>query len=146
MFLRILQKGDADLAIRPSVAAAEMGADAMPGRSGIRIITVVQNHQLDVAVDGLDWVIIRTSLGQADPMQSELPNHPAGLPRLARMRPILVQYDPYLLLQIPVPHPDHKPADLLGVLGLGESPSSPPAVGLVNEVKADSIELQVCGF
>jgi hypothetical protein len=91
IFVRIPQVGDADVAIGPPIPSAEMGTDAMPARSGIGIIAIVQDHRLDVTVDCLDRIVIGAGFGQADPVESQGPHHPPRLPRFARMRPVLVQ-------------------------------------------------------
>jgi hypothetical protein len=112
------------MAISPPIPTAEMGTDAARGRSGIGSIAIVQDHRLDVTIDRLDRIVIGAGSGQADRVQRQRPHDPPCLPRLPRMRPILVQGDPDVLLRVPMSHPCHEPADLSGALRSRDRPGA----------------------
>lgn len=52
----------------------------------IRIIAVVQDHQLNITEDCLDRIIIGTAFWHGDPMQFQLPHQAASSAGLARVR------------------------------------------------------------
>lgn len=51
-----------------AIAAAQMGTNSMLSGSGVRVIAVIQDHELYVTKDGLNRVIIGAAFGQADPV------------------------------------------------------------------------------
>ena len=57
----------------------EILADTLLGRFDIRIITVIQDHQLNITEDVLHRVIIGTALWQRDPMPLQLAHLPTSL-------------------------------------------------------------------
>lgn len=85
-----------------AIAAAQMSTNPVLGTFGMRVIAVVQDHELDVAEDGLNWVIVRTAFGQADPMQLQVTHDLTGLVRFTRMSTILIQRNPKGIVRIPI--------------------------------------------
>ena len=57
-----------DVAITAPIPPTQMPTDAVWGRSGIGIVTIIQHHQLDVAKDGFDRLVIGTPLRQRNPV------------------------------------------------------------------------------
>ena len=110
----------------------EVLADAPLCRFDIRIITVIQDHQLNVAEDILGRIIIGTAFGQRNPVQFQLPHQATRLTRLARMRRVSIQDNPNRLVGVPVPNLPHEVTHLCGALMLIKSPSSPSARDLIS--------------
>lgn len=71
-----------------------MRTDSSFRRLFIRIVTVVKNHHLDSTEDGFHRIVIRTALGQTDPVELELPHGLPGCPALTGMGAILIHGDP----------------------------------------------------
>ncbi len=61
------------------ITSLEIPADALLSRFDIGIITVIQDHQLNITEDVLHRVIIGTALWQRDPMQLQLAHLPTSL-------------------------------------------------------------------
>lgn len=49
--------------ILPAVAAAQMCADTVLGARRVWVIAVIQDHQLDIAKDGFNGIVIRATFG-----------------------------------------------------------------------------------
>jgi hypothetical protein len=75
--VRIRQVRDTDAPVESAIAPPQMPADPPLRCFRVRVIAVVEHHQLDVAEDPLDGIIIGTAFGQRDPMQFQLPHHMA---------------------------------------------------------------------
>ena len=92
------------MAIAPPIASTPVRADSPLGRGRIRVVAVVQDHQLHIAEQRLDWIVIRASLGQTHPVQLQRAHGLPGRARLARMRSVLIQHYPNFLVRIPAPN------------------------------------------
>jgi hypothetical protein len=88
--------------IFPAIASPQMRTNPVLCTFGIFVIAVVQDHELDVAEDGLNWIIVRTAFGQADPVQSKVTHDLTGLARFTRMGTILIQRNPNGIVRIPI--------------------------------------------
>lgn len=88
--------------ISAAVASTQMGTNSMLSEFGIRVMTVVQDHELYVAEDGLNRVIIGAAFGQADPVQLKLTHNLTGLARFAGMSTILIKSHPNGGVRIPM--------------------------------------------
>ncbi len=49
--------------ILAAIASAQMGANSMLSDFGMRVMAVVQDHELYIAKDILHWVIVGTAFG-----------------------------------------------------------------------------------
>ena len=58
-----------DKSIVAPIPPPEAAADSLSGGAFLRIIAVVQNHQLHIAENGLARVVIRTAFWQTDPVE-----------------------------------------------------------------------------
>lgn len=54
--------GDANVAVAAAVAPAQVSADSTLGSVGIGIIAVVQDHQLHIAEEDFNRIVIGTAL------------------------------------------------------------------------------------
>lgn len=63
-----MQVWDVDPAVLPPVASPQVPADAPLRGFHIRVVAVVEDHQLDVAEDRLDWIVVWAPLGQRHPV------------------------------------------------------------------------------
>jgi hypothetical protein len=108
-----------------------VSADASLRRLGVPVITVVQDRLLIVAEEGFHRIIVRTSLGQTRPMQSQLPHQTPGLFRLAGMGWVLIQSDPHRLSGIPPSDPTHELADILRSLTAIVRPADSAMIDIV---------------
>ena len=122
---------NADKPIASPITFLQMLTDAPLCGFDIRIITVIQDHQLNVAEDILDRIIIGTAFGQRNPMQFQLPHQATGLARLARMGRVPVQDNPNRLVRIPASDLLHEVTNLFRALLLIAGPSSPSAGDLI---------------
>jgi hypothetical protein len=113
---------DANVAVVAAVAPAQVSADPALGRLGVRVIAIVEDHQLHMAEDDLDWIIVRAAFGQTDPVQEQGAHHPPGLARFAGMRPILIEGHPERKVRIPATHLLHELANTLGILAWQKHP------------------------
>ncbi len=86
IFTRIEQIWNANPPIATSNEFLKIATNAPLRSFDIRIIAVVQDHQLNITKDRLERIIIGTTFWQGDPMQFQLPHQAAGLAGLARMR------------------------------------------------------------
>lgn len=77
--MRIRQVGNTDAPVEPTIAPLQVPADSPLRCFRVKVIAVVKHHQLNVAEDPLDGVIVRAAFGQRDPMQFQLPHHAARL-------------------------------------------------------------------
>ena len=77
-----------------AIASAQMGTNAALSNFDIRVMAVVQDHELDVAEDILHRVIVGTAFGQADPMQLQVTHDLTGFVRFTGMSPVLVKCNP----------------------------------------------------
>jgi len=121
-----------------AIPATEMSTDAVLGGLGIRVVTVIQDHELHIAENRFDRIVVGAAFGQADPMQFERTHHPAGLPRLAGMGWVLIQDDPNGLGRIPPSHLLHKVTDLLGAFSVIIVPTNAPAFYIIAHKKVEA--------
>ena len=65
MVVRMLwvQVGHMNESILAAIASAQMGANSMLSDFGMRVMAVVQDHELYIAKDILHWVIVGTAFG-----------------------------------------------------------------------------------
>lgn len=84
--MRIHQIGDLNKAMLAAVDGLKVSTDALLRRLGIVIITVIEDHELNITEHVLNWVVIRTAFGQGNPMQLQLSHEATRRARLARMR------------------------------------------------------------
>ena len=89
-------------AILATIASAQMGTNSMLREFDIRVIAVVQDHELYVAKDILNRVIVGTAFGQADPVQLKVAHDLTSVPRLAWMGAVLVKGNPKCGVRIPM--------------------------------------------
>ena len=106
--------GNGNVAVAAAVAPAQMSANTRLGRLDIWVITVVQDHELYIAKERFDRIVIGAAFRQADPVQVQLPHHPPGFARFAGMGTVLIERDPQRHIGMPAAHLAHKPADMLG--------------------------------
>ena len=66
-------------AIPAMIASAQMRTDSMLSGFCIWIIAIIQDHELDVAEDVLNRIIVGAAFGQANPMQLQITHHLTGL-------------------------------------------------------------------
>src|SRR5262245_30739814 len=85
---------DLDPAIMPPISSPQVCADPSLRILWLGVIAQVQDTLPDVAEDGFHRVVVRTSLGQGDPVQLQFPHQAACLPALARVGPVLIQGQP----------------------------------------------------
>ena len=102
------------MTIMPPIPSTQMRTDTSLSGAGVGIVTVIQNHRLNIAEDGFYWIVIRTPFGQRNPMQLQRPHRLLGLPRFAGMRPVLIEGDPDIAARIPAAHTPHELTDLVG--------------------------------
>src|SRR5262245_21963529 len=81
MFGRIDQVRNPDSAMATPVSAPQVGTDAALRRLRVRVVAVIQDQLLHIAVDRLHWVVVGAPFGQGDPVQLQGTHNP---PRLAR--------------------------------------------------------------
>ena len=105
---------DVNKPVMATVATPQVRTD--PALSGFRfgVIAVVQDHQLHIAEDRFDRVVVWTAFGQADPMQVKFPHRPPRLARFAGMGPVLIEHHPKRGLGIPAAHLSHELANAVG--------------------------------
>lgn len=84
-----------------AIASTQMSTNPTLSAFGIRVIAVVQDHELYVTKDGLNWVIIGAAFGQADPVQLQLTHNLTGLAGFAGMSTILIKSHPNGSVRIP---------------------------------------------
>jgi hypothetical protein len=144
--VRIPEIPDPDEAIGTPVSCPEVTADAVLGRPGVGVVTVVQDPLLDITEDVLHRVIVRTPLGQRRPAQVQRAHQPTRLSGFARVRRVPVEGHPHRSSGIPAPDPPQEPADKLRSLAGKERPASATVVHVVEgeQVKA-SPRLLVAG-
>ncbi len=97
------QVGHMNEPIFAAIASAQVSRNPLVSAFGMRVIAIVQDHELYIAKDNLNRVIVRTAFGQANPVQAKVMHHLTGLARFARMGAILVQSNPNLGVSIPMP-------------------------------------------
>jgi hypothetical protein len=107
-FVSIAKIPNLDKPINASVAPPQVSADPSLRCPGIRIITHVEDHLLNVTEDRLDRVIVGTGLRQTDPMQFQFAKNSLSLPRVARVRSILIERHPDFRLRISAPDLAHE--------------------------------------
>ena len=61
------------------IAPAQMRTNSMLSGFFTWVIAVIEDHELDVAEDILNRIIVWTAFGQADPMQLQITHHLTGL-------------------------------------------------------------------
>jgi hypothetical protein len=97
----IWQIGDADLALRATVAPTQVLADSALGGCDIGVVTGVENPPLNIAEECLDGVVIGAACRERDPMQVQPTHLAAGLARLTRVGRVAIEHDPDRLAWIP---------------------------------------------
>jgi hypothetical protein len=133
MLVRIRQGRDTNLSIRVPIALSQVIADSSFCGSTIGIITVIENHQLDITEDPLDGIVVRIPGGECDPMQSELAHLAPRLTRFTRMWGVAIQHNPYLPVGIPSAHLFYEPTYRVGVFLLQKNPATPSRAYLVGQ-------------
>ncbi len=131
--MRIQQIRNPDKPVASSVTFLKL-ADAPLCRFNIRIIAAIQDHQLHIAEDILDGIIIGTPLGQGDPMELHQPAHQSAC-SLGRtgMGGIAIQHHLHGLLRIPASNLLHKPTHLLRALVLVKGPSAAAGLDIIGD-------------
>ena len=119
--------------ITSPIAPTQMRTDASLGRASIGIVTVVQNHQLDITEEGFHRIVIRTAFGQRHPVQLQCAHCLTGLARFTWMRPLLIKGDPHVVRRIPAAHLFHELTYLGGAFAWHERPVGSPAVDRIEE-------------
>ncbi len=61
MFVRITKIGNMYITVMPAITPAQVGTDPLLRGFGVSIITIVQDHELDVTEERLHGVIIWTA-------------------------------------------------------------------------------------
>jgi len=100
-----------------------MDTDSSLRRWRIRVIAIVQDHQLHIAKQSLHGIVIWTCLGQTDPVQLQFPHHATRLAGFARMGAILIQNYPDFLGGIPLPHAAHETTNMFRIFAGVKSPA-----------------------
>ncbi len=131
MFVRMVQVLDFHMSVASPVASWQMCADAFLGSLNISIVSVVQNHHLHITKECFHGIIVRTSLGQTNPVQLQLSHHSPRNPRLTRMRSVLIQGNPHHLLRIPPAHLAQETTDILRTLARQVRPAGACAAHIV---------------
>lgn len=72
MFVRICQIGDLNKAIPAAVDGLKVSTDAPLRGLDIVIITVIEDHELNITKHIFNRIVIRTAFGQSNPMQLQL--------------------------------------------------------------------------
>jgi hypothetical protein len=67
-------------AIPAAIATTKMGANSMLGTFGIWVITVIQDHELNITEDRFHRIVIRATFGQADPVKVKITHHLTSKP------------------------------------------------------------------
>lgn len=124
--------------IMSPIAPTQMRTDASLGRADIGIITVIQNHQLDITEESFHRIVIRAAFGQRNPVQLQGAHGPTALPRFTRMRPILIEGEPHVVSGIPAAYLLHELTHLVRAFAWHERPVGSPTVDLIEE---EEIEL-----
>lgn len=129
------------MTIMPSIPSTQMRTDASLSGASVGIVTVIQNHRLNITEKGFHWIVIWTPFRQGNPMQLKRPHGLLGLPCFAGMRPVLIEGDTDIVARIPAAHTPHELADLCGAFAWQERPVCAPTVDLIEE---EEIELAPC--
>lgn len=126
--------------IGATIASAQMSANPTLCNLTVRVIAVVQNHELYVTKDRFHRVVIRTAFGQADPMKLQVMHGLSGLVRLTRMRAILIQSNPEGSVRIPMPNATHELIDVVSALAWQKHPMHLAAHSIVaqKQIKASA--------
>ena len=82
------------MTVASTLGFLKMSTDSLLRGFDLGVIAVVQNHQLNITADRLDWVIIGTALRQSDPMQFQLAHQSPGLAGFTRVCRITIQRNP----------------------------------------------------
>ncbi len=125
MFVKTMYVRDVDPAVLSPVAATPGPTDAPWRGVHLRIMAVVQDHQLDIAEDRLARIVIWAALGQRQPMQFQAAHRTACLDGLVRMRRVAIEHDPDLPIRVPPMELLHKATHMLGALAVVEGPTAP---------------------
>ena len=123
--------------ITSPIAPTQMRTDAALGRAGIGIVTIIQNHRLDITEKGFHRIVIRATLGQRNPMQLQRTHRPTGLTRFTWMRPILIEGYPHVVGRIPTAYLLHELAHCVGAFAWHERPVGSPTVDLIEEKEVE---------
>jgi hypothetical protein len=111
-----------NVAIVAAIAPAQVSAKPGLSGMGIRVMAVIQDHQLHIAKDGFYRVVIWAAFGQTDPVQVQLPHHSPRSTRFDRVSTVLVQRDPHWLVGIPAAYLSHELTHLLGAFARQHHP------------------------
>lgn len=143
MIVRILwiQVWNMNKAILAVVAPAQMGTNSVLRGFHIRVIAVIEDHELDVAKDVFDRVIVGTAFGQADPMQLQITHHLTGHVRFTGMSAVLVKRNPNRVIRIPRPKAMHKLTDIFGAFAGQEHPMHLSTDGIIAH---EQIKVSAC--
>jgi len=110
-FVRISQIGNLNEPITHTISSRQAVTDAFSHVSFIRIVAVILYHQLHITEDRFHGIVIRTCLGQADPMRMKFARHLPRHFRFARMCTILIEHHPDFGIGIPMMDVLHKATD-----------------------------------
>lgn len=94
-------------------------------------MTVIQNHELNIAEHRFQRIIVRASFRQTNPMQVQRTHRAARRDGLTRMGAVLIQHNPDILLGIPATHLLHEAAHTLGILRTIVAPAYAPALHII---------------
>ena len=136
-----LQVRNMNKAIITVVASAQMSANSMLSEFDIRVIAVIQDHELYVAKDILNWVIVGTTFGQANPVHLQVTHHLTGAPRLAGMSAVLVKSYPERGFRIPATQATHELTDILSAFAWQEHPMHLSASGIITD---EQVKVPTC--
>lgn len=137
MFVSTPQIRNANMPVASPIPPSQMRTD--PFLCGLRIcvITVVENHHLNITEDRLHRIIVRASLRQACPVHLQFTHHAPRQAGFARVCSILIQSDPYLLVRIPPAHLAHELTDILRTLACKICPASTSTAFIVNRKQVE---------
>jgi len=108
-----------------------MGTNSALRGFGMRVIAVIQDHELYVTKDILDRIVVRAAFRQADPMQLKFTHHLTSPPRFTWMSAVLVQSNPNRGCRIPVSEVSHELTDILSAFAGQKHPMHVSAHGVI---------------
>jgi hypothetical protein len=133
IIVRIRQVWNPDVPVLSPVATPKMRTDTALRCTSVRIVAVVQDHQLDIAEDGLDRVVIRAAFGQTDPVQVQGAHDLTGLLGFARMSGVLIQDNPDHRVGIPLPDATHQATHPGRAFAWKKRPSHPSSLNIIQQ-------------
>lgn len=121
------------MTIMPLIPSTQMRTDASLCGAGVGVVTVIQNHGLNITEQRFHGIIIWTPFGQGNPMQLERPHRLLGPPRFAGMCSVLIKGDPDGMVRVPAAYTPHELTDLCGTFPWQERPVGAPTVDLIEQ-------------